>query len=63
MTRPAYIEAAIARAYQPGSILCVAFVAAFEDDVRFNKVGSSAEIDMAADRAGDVINGPELSRK
>ncbi len=63
MTRPTYIEAAIARAYQPELILCVAFVTAFEDDLRFNKVGSSAEIDMATDRTSDVINGPELSRK
>lgn len=63
MTRAAHIEAAIARAYQLESVLRIASDAAMEDTGHFSKAGGSTVLSMAADMAGEIVEGLELGEK
>lgn len=63
MTRPEYIDAAIDRAYKLEAVLRIASDAAMEDNGQFGLMGGSTVLAMAADMAGEIVNGLELSKK
>lgn len=63
MTHPDYVEAAIDRAYQLESLLRVASEAASEDNGQFAKAGGSTVLSMAADMAGQIVEGLESGEK
>jgi hypothetical protein len=63
MTSPAYVEAAIGTAYRLESLLKILSLAADGEriaGVTFCDNGGGSVIDMAADMAGEIVEGLEL---
>lgn len=66
MTRPAHVEGAILRAYRLESLLRVMSLATDGEqisNVTFEKSGGGEIINLAAEMAGEIIEGLELGEK
>jgi len=66
MTQPAYVETAINHAYKLESLLRVLSMAVDGEQISgktFEYVGGGSILDMAADLAGEIVNGLEYAGK